>query len=138
MKQQDCERLVINMTTLQNFLSNCLFCAILGYCISWCYDKYKECHTKKPKILRCVWVKVLYDTKESLLVEAQFFASEDKYYSTYTLKVEAEIRVLKALERIGKNFQIQDILFLSKKQFQEEAKKRDATAIVKYKELKNE
>ena len=88
--------------------------------------------------MRCVWVKVLYDTKESLLVEAQFFASEDKYYSTYTLKVEAEIRVLKALERIGKNFQIQDILFLSKKQFQEEAKNRDATAIVKYKELKNE
>lgn len=111
------------METLKIYLNFALLAAIVGFCISWVYEKLTNQHSGVNKgILRYVWAKVLYDDGTTLMFRGKFFAKQPKYFSTYLLKVEAELTILNQLQRLEKNSNIYDIMIISKTTFESELK----------------
>ena len=123
------------METLKIYLNIAFVVAVIGYCLSWIYEKLSNQQAKANKdVLLCVWAKVVYDDGTELMFQGKFFAEQQKYSSTYLLKVEAELVIIKQLQRIDKHRYIYDILFINKTTFESELKlKRGKIQFVDYK-----
>lgn len=125
------------METLKIYLNIAFVAAVIGYCLSWIYEKLSNHKSEVNKeILRYVWAKVLYDDGTELMFKGKFFAKQQRYFSTYLLKVETELVIINQLQQIEKFNYIYDIVFIDKTTFESESKsKRGKIQIVDYQEV---